>query len=100
MQHIPNSAEILLRDVLLDLLLREPLELAQAEQVVFKVSLAGHDARAHEERLHAAPLELPVLVVGREDVVAGGSVADDPGVHVDAAGLGEDALCGLDGGCQ
>lgn len=95
MQHVLNGAEIPRAEVLLGLLLREPLVLAQAEQVALQVRLAGHDARAHEEGPDARPLELVVLVRRVEDVVARGGVADDPGVHVDAGGLGQDALSGL-----
>jgi hypothetical protein len=93
MQHIPHGAEILLAHMLLHLLLRQPPELGQAELVILEVRLAGHDARAHEERAHAAPLELllsrgGLLVEGLQNVVACGSVPDDPGVHVGPGGFG------------
>ena len=76
--------------MLLDLLLGQPLELAQAEAVILEIRLARHDARAHEERPHAFPFQLARCFLGVEggyDMVPCGCIPNDPGVHVGARGL-------------
>lgn len=113
---MPNRAPVLGRNKRLNLRLGQPLELLVAKHALADVGLAGHDARLHEEDLLAELLllvgvadgllaGLVGLVVreladGRlgvvEVVVGDGVVADDPGVHVEAGGLHDDALGGLE----
>lgn len=70
--------------------------------IPLQIGLPGHDARLHEEQLLAAQLGAGFGVdtgvrVG-EGAVGDWHVAHDPGVHVQAAGLDEDAFGGLGGG--
>jgi len=112
---VPNGAPVLGRNKRLDLRLGQPLELLVAKHALADVGLAGHDAGLHEEDLLAELLLLVgvadgllagfvglvvrELADGRlrvvEVVVGDGVVADDPGVHVEAGGLHDDALGGL-----
>jgi len=114
-KHVPNGAPVLGRNKRLDLRLGQPLELLVAKHALADVGLAGHDAGLHEEDLLAELLLLVgvadgllagfvglvvrELADGRlrvvEVVVGDGVVADDPGVHVEAGGLHDDALGGL-----
>ena len=110
---MPHRAPVLAGDERLDLALGQPLEGLVAVDALADISLAGHNARLHEEDLLAellvlvrvcVDLALGRLVVGEvadlrlgvgEIVVADRVVADDPGVHVEAGGLDDDALGGL-----
>jgi hypothetical protein len=115
-QHIPYRAPVLRGDKRLNLSLSQPLELLVAENTLANISLASHDARLHEEDFLAELLLLvgvcesclagiAVGLVVRElangrlgvvvVVVGDGVVADDPGVHVEASRLDDDALGGL-----
>lgn len=83
---------------MLNLVLGQPLEVLQSQLVVREISLAGHDAALHEERLLAGEfLARLILPRGLEyvRVMANGMVADEPGVHVDAGGLLECPFRGL-----
>jgi len=110
---VSHRAPVLVGDERLDLALGQPLEGLVAVDALADVCLAGHDACLHEEDLLAellllegvcqdlalgrlvvrevADLGLAVCVV----VVGNRVVADDPGVHVEAGGLDDDALGGL-----
>ena len=112
---MPNRAPVLGSNKRLNLRLGQPLELLVAKHAVADVGLASHDARLHEEGLLAELLLLVGVFQGGfaglvglvvreladdrlgvvEVVVGDGVVADDPGVHVEAGGLHDDALGGL-----
>jgi hypothetical protein len=110
---VPHRAPVLAGNKRLDLALGQPLEGLVAVDALADISLAGHDARLHEEDLLAQllllvgvcfHLALGRLVVGEvadlrlgvsEVVVGDRVVADDPDVHVEAGGLDDDALGGL-----
>ena len=112
---MPDRAPVLRRNKRLNLRLGQPLELLVTEHTLTDVGLASHDACLHEEDLLAEFLLLVGvaeggfagfvgLVVGELAdlrafvvvvVVGDGVVADDPGVHVEAGGLHDDALGGL-----
>jgi len=113
---MPDTAPILGRNKRLDLTLSQPPESPVAEDALADVGLAGHDARLHEEDLLAQLLLLVRVCLGRLAgdglvvceladlrlrvrvvVVGDWVVADDPGVHVQAGGLYDDALGGLEG---
>lgn len=105
-EHVLDRLPILWRHHLLDLVLGQPLEVLDAELVALQIGLASHDAGFHEERPLAEELLAGCFRVGfdlgwrdGEGVVADGRVANDPGVHVDTAGLDEHAFRRL-GGCS
>lgn len=110
---MPHRTPVLVGDKRLDLALGQPLEGLVAVDALADICLAGHDARLHEKDLLAELLLLEGvgqdLALGRlvvrevadlglrvgEVVVGDRVVADDPGVHVKAGGLDDDALGGL-----
>lgn len=95
-QHVPNLAKVPAMNMLLDLLLGQPLEVLQPKDVAFQVRLAGQDAAFEEEDLLPGLGDARVgLDEGLSDEVADGNVPDDPRVHVNAGALDEDAFCGL-----
>lgn len=114
-KHILHRAPVLGRNQALDLSLGKPLEGLVAKHALAHVRLAGHDARLHEEDLFAKLLLLVGVAqsgfagvlglvvrefadggLGVVEVVVGDRVVtDDPGVHVEAGGLHDDALGGL-----
>lgn len=96
--HVPHPLEVRRRELLLQLLPREPLEVCVPKRVPLEVGLAGHDAALDEEGLLAALLDGAIWALGGlVDDVGDGDAADDPGVHVGAGGLGEHSLGGLGG---
>jgi hypothetical protein len=114
-KHVPHRGPVLEGNKRLDLALGQPLERLVAVDALADVCLAGHDARLHEEDLLAqllllvgvcrdlafrglVVLEVADLGLGVGVVVVGDRVvADDPGVHVEAGGLDDDALGSLGG---
>lgn len=94
--HIPHAAIILRRQLRLQLLPRQPLEVCVSKGVALEVGLASHDPALEEEGLAALLLD---LAGGAEDgllhEVGDGDAADEPGVHVDAGSLVHDSLCAL-----
>lgn len=82
-QHILDRAEVFGRNMLLELLLRQPLEIAQPKQIVLEIRLSGHDARFHKESLLALRSCGCLFVEERfDDVVACWDMAYNPSVHV------------------
>ena len=80
----------------LNLLPCQPLKIAQSKRIALKISLAGHDSALHDESLLSGLGDDGLRVdEWLRDDVADWDVAYDPGVHVHAAGLDEDALCCL-----
>jgi hypothetical protein len=115
-QHIPNRTPILRPHKALNLALRQPLERLVTKHALADIRLASHDACLHKEDFLAEFLLLVGVGGGRgaffglvvreladlrlgvvEVVVCDRVVADDPGVHVEAGGLHDDALGGLGG---
>lgn len=96
-QHVSDAAEILGADDLLQLLLRQPLEIVESKQISLEVSLSCHNPALHEEDLVTDPLNSLGLRVDvwLDDMVANWRVADDPGVHVDTGGLDQDTFSSL-----
>lgn len=99
-QHVLDGAVVLRNHILLDLLLRQPLEVFETLRVYAQVGLSGEDAALHKEGLLAQQLDLGLLVDLRfpviVDEVADRVVADEPGVHVDAGRFGQSSFCGLE----
>ena len=110
--HVADALEVGGRQLLLELLPGEPLEVGVAELVAGEVGLAGHDAALEEEGLLApggsaggggsrgGRRRRGGRGGGRRrgrgrDEVGYGDAAYDPGVHVDACRLVEDSLRGL-----
>ena len=80
----------------LNLLPRQPLEIAQSKRIALDISLAGHDSALHDEGLLSGLGDDGLRVdewLG--DDVADWDMAYDPGVHVHTTGLDENALCCL-----
>lgn len=87
-QHILDRAEIFGSNMLLQLLFRQPLEIAQSKQVIFQIRLSCHDTCFHEKCLLAnCSFEGLFVEVRIDDVVACWDAANDPRVHVQAGGL-------------
>ena len=86
--HVAHPLEILGRQLLLEFLPRQPLEVGVAKGVVLEVGLAGHDAALEEKGLFPLLLDGSISFLdGLLDKVCHGDTADDPGVHVDTGGL-------------
>jgi len=55
--HILHITPVLARNMLLHLLLRQPLEVSQPIHIARKVRLSSHNASFHEERSHSLMIE-------------------------------------------
>lgn len=94
--HVAHATVVLSRQLLFELLARQPLEIGVAEGVAFEVGLTRHDAAAEEKCLPALCLDGAVVADGwLNDEVCNGHTAHDPGVHVDTGSLLKDSLRSL-----
>jgi hypothetical protein len=97
-KHVLYTLPIASSNLLLQLLLSEPLEVLVAELILLEIDLACHYPRLQEESLRAVlrnagwKLDGVFVVVL---VVSDGNVADEPGVDIGAAGLAKNAVCCL-----
>ena len=97
-KHVLDLAPVVAINRCLQLVLVQPLEVLQPKRIVLEIGLAGHYTRLQEEGLGALLLQSGGGLDGGlvfELCVANGHVAHEPGVHVETAGLGDDALRGL-----
>jgi hypothetical protein len=89
--HILHITPVLIRNMLLYLLLRQPLEIAQSKHIPLQIRLSSHDPSFHEER--SGSLLLEVSRFGMEawidDMVPDWDMSNDPGIHVDTRSLDE-----------
>lgn len=97
-KHVLNAVPIASSNLLLQLLLGEPLEILMAQLILLEIDLACHYPRLQEERLctvlrNARWKFHGVFVVVL--VVSDGNVANEPGVDIGAAGLAKNAVCCL-----
>jgi hypothetical protein len=94
-QHVLDHAKILGLDVFFYLLPRQPLEVAQTEEVPYEIRLTSHDSRFHEEGSRPLSFQPVIHVVRVHDMVPDRSVADDPGIHIYARTLNHHTFRGL-----
>jgi hypothetical protein len=95
--HVLDVTPVLVRNMLLHLLLRQPLEIVQPIDILLEIGLASHDPRLHKERSNSLRLKRSAFGVEPwlDDVVANWDVANDPGIHVGTGSLDEHSLCSL-----
>jgi hypothetical protein len=92
--HILHVTPVLICNMLLHLLLCQPLEIVQPIHIPCEIRLPSHDPSFYEERSYSLLLEISGFGVeaGFNDVVANWDVAYDPGIHVGTCSLDEYSL--------
>lgn len=98
LKHTPHAGIQIPGEDTVALIFGEPLEVGDTIGVILgQVDLPGHDAALEVEGLDTACNNLAggLVELGRHNVVRDGHTADDPRIHVDAGGFGEDAGRGL-----